>query len=169
MNVTEFYTPIKEYFEKRVAAKMGVKIDLSETHSPFPKDIGMAFVGLEDVLDFFVSEPDLVGTVSSRKERLKLLSVNIKTEPLTLFDLSKTRLFSEVIKSDFSFLISTYDFKEKDKELLQNPSFASVKNYYLSSDGEYLKKEIVVGKIEYEEKKGKIEIKNIDFDTELSF
>ncbi len=168
MNEIGFYTPVKKYFENKVASNMGSEIKISETHRPFPEDIGMAFVGVEKILDFFSSEPDLIGTVHFQRKELKLLTVNIKTKPLTLSDISRTRLYSEVIKSDYSFLISTHDFRKEDKELLDTSDFVPVKNYYLSSNGKYFKKKIIIGKIEYEEQKGEIEIKTINFDTKIS-
>jgi hypothetical protein len=176
MDERDFYNPIKNYFEKKIANNLGVSIKLIKTHDPVPKDIGFAHPGIKRILKFYAYEPDLFGVVlPGRKTRRKvkrkpkLILIKIRTEPLKLLDFFHLRLYSEIIKSDFSFLVSSQSISKKAKNLMREKDIKHIKYYYLKTDDKIITKEIIVGKIDYKKEKGKIKIIDIDFDPAIFF
>ncbi len=169
MNERDFYNPIKKYFEETIANNLGAHIKLLKTHDPIPKDIGFGHPGIIKILKFYSYEPDLIGVVRVKggkyKKRNKVMVIKIKTEPFKLSDFYHLRLFSEIIESDFSFLVSPYDVAKKIEDSIKGDNKKYFKNYYLKPDGKVITREIIVGKITCEKEKNKMKIDKIDFDT----
>jgi len=171
MDERDFYNPVKKYFEGKIANALSSKIEVTKTHDPTPKDIGLAHPGIRRILRFYSYEPDLIGIVYTQKRKTKkgnkLIIIKIKTSPIKLADFYELKIFSEIIRSDFSFLVSPYSPTKKTRRLISK-KFKNIKNYYFKTDGEIFLKKIIVGRIKYKKEKSRIKIREIEFDTELS-
>ena len=171
MNERDLYNPIKKYFENNIANNLGVKIKLIKTHDPIPRDIGFAHPEIRKVLKFYSYEPDLTGVIRPRakqdKRWGKIIIIKIKTGPLNFSDFYNLRVFSEVVESDFSFLISPSALPKRIEEKIKGKEKIYYKNYYLKTNGKVIIKEIIVGKIIYETEPNKIKISNIEIDDDF--
>jgi len=161
----EFYTPIKNYFERIISNDLGFNIKMIETHSSIPKKVRESYPAIYSVSNLYTYNPDLIGIISAGKNREKLLIVEVKDDPLGLSDLYQIKRYSEIIKADYSFLLSPFSFKKEDEQLMKTDEMSHIKNYYLKLGNKIFAKKIIVGKISYKRKRGKIIISNISFDS----
>lgn len=162
----DFYKPIKEYFENIVSKDLKWSLRLWEAHGSIPEELKLIYPDIQEILNVYSYSPDLIGIVDANPK--KLIVIEVKDDPLSLHDLYQVKRYSEIIKADYSFLISPDSFLREDEQLLKNEEIEHIQNFYVNSNSKIIIKQIIVGKLNFEIVGDEIKIKNIFFDNAIT-
>jgi hypothetical protein len=166
-NYTEkdLYGPIKIYFENVFSKDFDLKIKVFETHRVIQSNILDLFPTLNDVNAIYNYKPDLIFIIENSSQ---IGIIEVKDDPLKIIDVYQAKRYSEIIKSDFSFLISPFDFIKEDQGIIKNNENENITNYYIQdTEDNILIKKINIGIASFDA--AKVKIDDIRFYSPLKF